>query len=88
MNMPTQKPLDRATQAYQKHQKDWQFLGYSEPLALAILREFLGMKKKGRRNSQKPLNVLSVVGKRRILVIKEELEHQLRQVMTENNESK
>jgi hypothetical protein len=88
MKMPTQKPLDRVTQAYQKHHKDWQFLGYSEPLALAILSEFLDMRKKGRRTSLKPLNVLSVVGKRRILVIKEELESQLAKATTENNEPK
>ena len=88
MNMPTNQPLDRVTQAYQRYEKDWQFLGYSEPLALAILGEFLGMRKKGRRNSLKPLNVLSVVGKRRVLAIKKELEYQLAQAATENNEQK
>lgn len=88
MNTPTDQPLDRAAQAYQSYQKDWQFLGYSEPLALAILSEFLGMRKKGRRNSFKPLNVLSVVGKRRILLLRKELEHQLAQATTEKNEEK
>jgi hypothetical protein len=76
------------TQAYQRYHKDWQFLGYSEPLALAVLGEFLSMRKKGRRNSLKPLNVLSVVGKRGVLAIKEELEHQLAQAATGNNEEK
>lgn len=68
--MTTQEQaLQKATKAYTRHQKDWTFLGYSEVVALAVLTEFFSMGKV-RNPSSKPLNVLSMVGKSRIVAIK------------------
>lgn len=66
-------PLAQARAAYEKHRDDWSFLGYPEPLALAVLGAFFGLERV-RNRSPKPLNVLSMVGKGRIRAIKAELD--------------
>jgi hypothetical protein len=60
--------LARATRSYEMNRKQWDFLGYSEAIAIAVLVEFFSMDKV-RNPSQKPLNVLSMVGKRRVRAI-------------------
>ncbi len=64
-----EEALTKATKAYARHEKDWAFLGYSDAVALAVLTEFFSMGKV-RNASPKPLNVLAMVGKRKIVEIK------------------
>jgi hypothetical protein len=70
MSEPSPESLSRATHAYAANRKQWEFLGYEEAVAIAVLAEFFSMGKV-RNPSQKPLNVLSMVGKRRVLAIAE-----------------
>ncbi len=58
----------RAARAYAAHREQWTFLGYSESIALAVLAEFFTIAKP-RNPSQKPLNVLAVLGKSRVQAI-------------------
>lgn len=60
--------LSKALHSYRLNQKQWTFLGYSEEIAVAVLVEFFSMERV-RNPSQKPLNVLSMVGKSRIKAI-------------------
>lgn len=62
--------LAKARRSYEMNRKQWDFLGYSEAVALAVLTEFFEMPKV-KNPSQKPLNILSMVGKSRIRAIKE-----------------
>lgn len=66
----TREALAKARRSYEMNRKQWDFLGYSEAVALAVLTEFFEMPKV-RNPSQKPLNILSMVGKSRIRAIKE-----------------
>lgn len=71
MATPTDPEIQaRAAHAYAVAQKQWAYLGYAEPVARAILAEFFAMPKP-RNPSQKPLNVLSMVGRSRIRAIVE-----------------
>lgn len=75
--MNAQDALTKATKSYAQNTRDWKFLGYSEPLAIAILAEFFSLKKV-RNPSPKPLNVLSMVGKSRVVQLRDEIEAALR----------
>jgi DNA repair protein RadC len=75
--MNAQDALTKATKSYAQNVRDWKFLGYSEPLAIAILAEFFSLKKV-RNPSPKPLNVLSMVGKSRVVQLRDEIESALR----------
>jgi ERCC4-type nuclease len=68
--------LAKAAHSYKINKKDWDFLGYSEAIALAVLTEFFSMGKL-RNPSQKPLNVLSMVGKSRVKAIADAVKMQL-----------
>lgn len=69
---PTTDNIAKAARSYTQYRKDWEFLGYSETLAMAVLTEFFSLRRV-RNPSDKPLNVLSMVGKRRVLVLKSAL---------------
>lgn len=62
----------RAAHHYRVAQKQWTMLGYSEAVARALLADFFAMPTP-RNPSPKPLNVLSMVGRRRIRAIVEAL---------------
>ncbi|HEX8680836.1 MAG TPA: hypothetical protein VF707_00885 [Ardenticatenaceae bacterium] len=64
----TPDALARAIHSYRINQKQWTFLGYSEEIAVAVLVDFFSMERV-RNPSQKPLNVLSMVGKSRVKAI-------------------
>ncbi len=75
--MNTHDAFGKASKSYTQNARDWQFLGYSQPLAIAILTEFFTLKKV-RNPSPKPLNVLSMVGKSRVVQLRDEIESALR----------
>ena len=60
--------LSKALHSYRINQKQWTFLGYSEEIAVTVLVDFFSMERV-RNPSQKPLNVLSMVGKSRVKAI-------------------
>lgn len=62
--------LARAAHAYQVNRTQWEFLGYSEAIAVAVLAAFFSLERP-RNRSQKPLNVLAMVGKSRVQAIAE-----------------
>jgi hypothetical protein len=68
--MTTPDAVTKANKAFAQHARDWKFLGYSDALALAILTDFYSMGKV-RNPSPKPLNVLSMVGKSRVVAIRD-----------------
>jgi hypothetical protein len=70
MSEPSPEVLQKAAHAYAANRKQWEFLGYEEAVAIAVVAEFFSMGKV-RNPSQRPLNVLSMVGKRRVLAIAE-----------------
>ncbi|MBA3534476.1 MAG: hypothetical protein H0T73_21355 [Ardenticatenales bacterium] len=68
MTDPSPDALAKAAHAYQANRKQWDYLGYTEVIALAVLAEFFSLERV-RNPSQKPLNVLSMVGKSRVRAI-------------------
>jgi DNA repair protein RadC len=75
--MDTNEAVQKAMKSYAQNARDWKFLGYSETLAIAILTEFFSMRKV-RNPSPKPLNVLSMVGKSRVVQLREQVDATLR----------
>lgn len=67
--------LAKAKHSYQMNRRRWDFLGYNEAIALAVLTEFFSLERV-RNPSQKPLNVLSMVGKSRVKAIADALTEQ------------
>lgn len=75
--MDTNEALQKAMKSYAQNARDWKFLGYGEPLAVAILTEFFSMRKV-RNPSPKPLNVLSMVGKSRVVQLRDQVDATIR----------
>ena len=75
--MDTNEAVQKAIKSYAQNARDWKFLGYSEALAITILTEFFSMRKV-RNPSPKPLNVLSMVGKSRVVQLREQVDATLR----------
>jgi hypothetical protein len=71
--MDTHEALTKAIKSYEQNARDWKFLGYSQALAIAILGDFF-LLKKVRNPSPKPLNVLSIVGKSRVVYLRQQIE--------------
>lgn len=78
--------LSKALHSYRVNQKQWTFLGYSEEIAVAVLVEFFSMERV-RNPSQKPLNVLSMVGKSRIKAIAEAVKQRQQPAPTPDDET-
>lgn len=71
MNRP--EALQKAIKSYEKHARDWKFLGYNQGVAIAVLADFF-MMPKVRNPSPKPLNVLAMVGKSRVVYLRDQIE--------------
>jgi len=71
--MNTHEALKKAIQSYEQHARQWKFLGYSQAVAIAILADFF-LLGKVRNPSPKPLNVLAMVGKPRVVYLRDMME--------------
>jgi hypothetical protein len=85
LNTPNPETLTRAYNSYQANQKQWTFLGYKEDMALAMLVAFFSLGKV-RNPSQKPLNVLNVLGKRQVQAIADAVKQQREQAVQQDDE--
>jgi ERCC4-type nuclease len=82
----TPDALSKALHSYRTNQKQWAFLGYSEEIAVAVLVDFFSMERV-RNPSQKPLNVLSMVGKSRVKAIADAIKQRQQPAPTPDDET-